>query len=109
MRHVGRKLRDLRKARHITQSGLASRIGIQQSDLCRMENGQYRVSLETLMKLLSELEVSFGEFFQEGIAKDLSLSEEFLIRAYRRMSPQEQTELKRFLRFLDHDREESTE
>ena len=60
---VGQKLRDLRKARHLTQSDLASRIGIQQSDLCRMENGQYRVGLETLVKILRECGVTFSEFF----------------------------------------------
>ena len=43
---VGRRLRELRKARNLTQSDLAQRIGIQQSDLCRMEKGRYRVRLD---------------------------------------------------------------
>ena len=43
--NVGSKLRDLRKSRNLTQSDLAARIGIQQSDLCRMENGRNRATL----------------------------------------------------------------
>src|SRR6185503_12697597 len=42
---VGRKIRRLRKERHLTQTELSSRIGIQQSDLSRMEKGEYRVRL----------------------------------------------------------------
>ena len=36
---VGRKIRRLRKERHLTQTELSARIGIQQSDLSRMEKG----------------------------------------------------------------------
>ena len=38
---VGSRIRSLRKDRSLTQADLAHRIGIQQSDLCRMENGEY--------------------------------------------------------------------
>ena len=38
---VGRKIRQLRKERKLTQNELASRIGVQQSDLSRMEKGDY--------------------------------------------------------------------
>jgi transcriptional regulator with XRE-family HTH domain len=66
---VGRKIRQLRKERHLTQTDLATRIGIQQSDLSRMEQGEYRVSLDTLFRILAEFRVSMGEFF-EGIASE---------------------------------------
>jgi len=49
---VGSKIRQLRKERSLTQAELAQRIGVQQSDLCRMENGEYKVSLDTLFKIL---------------------------------------------------------
>ena len=39
---VGRKIRQLRKERRLTQTELAVRLGIQQSDLSRMEKGEYR-------------------------------------------------------------------
>ena len=39
---VGRKIRRLRKDYNLTQTELSARIGIQQSDLSRMEKGEYR-------------------------------------------------------------------
>ena len=62
---VGRKIRQLRKERHQTQTELAQRLGIQQSDLSRMEKGEYRVSLDTLFKILAEFRIGVGEFFEE--------------------------------------------
>ena len=35
-------------------------VGIQQSDLCRMETGEYKVSLETLFKILSMFEMNIA-------------------------------------------------
>ena len=96
---LGRKLRDLRKDRSLTQADLAGRIGIQQSDLCRMENGQYRISLETLVKLLAELDVPISEFLDEPTA-DLTAPEAALVRDFRRLSPDAQKEALHFVRFL---------
>lgn len=62
---VGRKIRQLRKQRKLTQTELAARMGIQQSDLSRMEKGEYRVSLDTLFKILAEFRMGVGEFFDE--------------------------------------------
>ena len=62
---VGSKIRALRKDRSLTQSSLAQRIGVQQSDLCRMENGEYKVSLETLFKILTVFGMDIGEFFYD--------------------------------------------
>src|SRR5688572_14054389 len=62
---VGRKIRQLRKERHQTQTELAQRLGIQQSDLSRMVKGEYRVSLDTLFKILAEFRIGVGKFFEE--------------------------------------------
>jgi transcriptional regulator with XRE-family HTH domain len=66
---VGRKIRELRKEHKLTQVELSARLGIQQSDLSRMEKGEYRVSLDTLFRILAEFKMSIGEFF-EGVAKE---------------------------------------
>lgn len=66
---VGRKIRELRKEHRLTQVELSSRLGIQQSDLSRMEKGEYRVSLDTLFRVLAEFRMGIGEFF-EGVAKE---------------------------------------
>src|SRR6266849_11103330 len=62
---VGQKIRQIRKSRHLTQSDLASRIGVTQSDLSRMENGEYKVGLDTLFRILQVFELSMSRFFEE--------------------------------------------
>lgn len=62
---VGPKIRQIRKSRHLTQADLASRIGVTQSDLSRMENGEYKVGLDTLFRILHVFELSLSHFFEE--------------------------------------------
>ena len=62
---VGRKIRQLRRDHKLTQVELSTRLGIQQSDLSRMEKGEYRVSLDTLFRIVAEFKLSIGEFFDE--------------------------------------------
>ena len=61
---VGSKIRQLRKERRLTQAVLANKIGVQQSDLCRMENGEYKVALDTLFRILGVFGMNIGDFFQ---------------------------------------------
>ncbi|HEV8267899.1 MAG TPA: helix-turn-helix transcriptional regulator [Thermoanaerobaculia bacterium] len=62
---VGQKIRQIRKSRHLTQADLAAKIGVTQSDLSRMENGEYKVGLDTLFKILQVFELSMSHFFEE--------------------------------------------
>ena len=62
---VGQKIRQIRKSRRLTQAELATRIGITQSDLSRMENGEYKVGLDTLFRILQIFELSMSRFFEE--------------------------------------------
>ena len=62
---AGRKIRELRKEHNLTQAELSARIGIQQSALSRMEKGEYRASLDTLLRILGELNVPVGDFFEQ--------------------------------------------
>jgi transcriptional regulator with XRE-family HTH domain len=90
---VGRKIRQLRRQRKLTQTELADRIGIHQSDLSRMEQGEYKVGLDTLLKVLQTFNISIGEFFEEGA------KEHGVIDKYRRLSPSAQKEVESFIEF----------
>ena len=96
---VGSRIRSLRKDRALTQADLASRIGIQQSDLCRMENGEYKVSLETLFKILSIFEMNIAEFFHEDPAGAARNSETEILRQYQKLPPRAQEEVQEFIQF----------
>lgn len=95
---VGTKIRELRKARSLTQSELAGKIGIQQSDLCRMETGEYKVSLDTLFRVLGIFGMNIGEFFQESSGANDGTEEEFL-GLFRRLDHRGRDEALDFLRF----------
>jgi transcriptional regulator with XRE-family HTH domain len=79
---VGPKIRQLRKDRNLTQTELSSRIGIQQSDLSRMEKGEYRVSLDTLFSILSEFQMSVGQFFDDMARETMNDRDLELVRRF---------------------------
>jgi len=96
---VGRKIRELRKEHKLTQVELSSRLGIQQSDLSRMEKGEYRVSLDTLFRILAEFRVSIGEFF-EGVAKEsITPRDTRLIQGFNTLREEAQREVEEFIAF----------
>ena len=96
---VGKRIRELRKDHDFTQAELAARVGIQQSDLCRMETGEYKVSLETLFKILSVFEMNIAEFFQEPVpAQPGSLAGDVL-ELFNRLENEDQREVLDFLLF----------
>jgi transcriptional regulator with XRE-family HTH domain len=73
---VGQKIRQIRKSRHLTQADLAARIGVTQSDLSRMENGEYKVGLDTLFRILQVFELSMSHFFEEPSSAPAAASRE---------------------------------
>lgn len=104
---VGRKIRRLRKERQLTQTELSARIGIQQSDLSRMEKGEYRVSLDTLFKILAEFDVSIGEFFDDVAKESMSPREVHIAREFKSLHPDAQREVEDFIAFKrGHERQD---
>lgn len=96
---VGRKIRELRKERKLTQVELSARLGIQQSDLSRMEKGEYRVSLDTLFRILAEFKMSIGEFF-EGVAKEsITPRDVRLVQEFNDLPEDAQREVEEFIAF----------
>ncbi len=96
---VGKKIRQLRKQRKLTQTALAERVGIHQSDLSRMEMGEYRVSLDTLFRILAEFEVSMGEFFDEVNREAVSPRDANILRRIKSLDQESQREVEEFIAF----------
>ena len=89
---VGRKIRQLRRQRKLTQVELAEKIGVHQSDLSRMEQGEYKVGLDTLLKILQCFDLSIGEFFDENRTTTI-------VEKYRSLSATAQKEVETFIEF----------
>ena len=90
---VGSRIRELRKGRHLTQTELSERIGIAQSDLSRMEQGEYKVGLDTLLKILQTFDLSIGDFFEETSRSNTVLEK------FRTLSTAAQKEVETFIEF----------
>lgn len=98
---VGRKIRELRKERKLTQVELSSRLGIQQSDLSRMEKGEYRVSLDTLFRIVAEFKMSMGEFFEEVAKESITPRDAQLVQKFKSLPEDAQREVEDFIAFKE--------
>ena len=95
---VGSRIRELRKGHHLTQTELSEKIGIAQSDLSRMEQGEYKVGLDTLFKILHVFDLKMGEFFGETEkAEDAEARE--LVTEFQGLTSEAQREVRDFVRF----------
>jgi transcriptional regulator with XRE-family HTH domain len=98
---VGQKIRQLRKEHKLTQVELSQRLGIQQSDLSRMEKGEYRVSLDTLFRILAEFKMSIGEFFGEMAEESVKPRDIQLVQKFNSLPEDAQREVEDFIRFKE--------
>jgi len=102
---IGSRLRELRKNRGLTQAELARQIGIQQSDLSRMEKGAYRVSLDNLFKILGVFDLDLADFFGDQQNKTelqkqpLTREDMKVLHSLRELSPEGRAEVQEFLEF----------
>jgi transcriptional regulator with XRE-family HTH domain len=60
---IARRIRELRKTRHLTLDQVASKAGISKSFLSKVERSNVSISIAALCRLANSLEVSIGEFF----------------------------------------------
>ena len=81
---IGRRIRLLRTAKNLTQTGLAKEMGISQTHLCNIECGRVPVSLPNLLKLHSLLECNMSSFLvdldEQADAKDKDISLEEVLQ-----------------------------
>jgi transcriptional regulator with XRE-family HTH domain len=96
---VGQKIRQLRKEHKLTQVELSQRLGIQQSDLSRMEQGEYRVSLDTLFRILAEFKMSMGEFFEDVTQESITPRDVHLVQRFNTLPADAQREVEDFIAF----------
>ena len=95
---VGSRIRELRRGRRLTQMELSEMIGVAQSDLSRMEQGEYKVGLDTLFKILQVFDLKMGEFFGEIESPTTPQGRE-LVAEFETLSEEAQREVRDFVRF----------
>ena len=70
-----------------------------------MENGEYKVSLETLFKILSIFQINIAEFFHEEAPPAISEKDVDFLREFQKLDIESQREVWDFIRFkrMDED------
>ena len=73
----GKRLKEVRKSRHLTQERLAEIINIDTKQVCRIENGSCFTTFETLQKISTALSISLYELFnyEHKKSKDILIEE----------------------------------
>jgi len=66
---IGKRIRDLRKAKGYKQSYLAEKLCIENRQLSKLENGHNYPSFETIERLLEVFQIDFKEFIEADYLK----------------------------------------
>ena len=59
----GKRLRELREAKNLSQLDLEIQSGINRTEISRIENGQKNIEFATIVKLAIALDVNIADFF----------------------------------------------
>jgi transcriptional regulator with XRE-family HTH domain len=67
---LGKRIRELRKQISLSQEALAYKAEVDRTYVTDVENGRRNVSIEILEKLISALDVSVADFFNDNSFKE---------------------------------------
>jgi len=78
---LGKRIKELRKLKNLTQEQLAEKMEIDQRNLSKIECGNNFITAETLSKILMALDVEANELFDFRHLDDENILKEKLISA----------------------------
>ncbi len=76
---LGQRIKDLRKRNKLTQAALAEIIGMETTNLCKLENGGQLPKEENIEKIARALQINIKDLFDFGYMKSLNTLKEELI------------------------------
>ncbi|XZF13038.1 helix-turn-helix domain-containing protein [Chitinophagaceae bacterium MMS25-I14] len=62
-RLIADRIKEIRKGKELSQEAIAFKAEIDRTFMSHVERGERNISIETLQKILTALEISFAEFF----------------------------------------------
>ncbi|NOX96484.1 MAG: helix-turn-helix transcriptional regulator [Nitrospirae bacterium] len=89
---LGKRIRDLRKTKSLTQARLAERANLSEACIGTIERGHRTPRLPTLQKIASALKVEVRDLF-DFRPEDISTSEEALKELYRNVEGKSRKEI----------------
>lgn len=76
---LGQRIKELRKRNGLTQAKLSEIIGMETTNLCKLENGAQLPKEENIEKLAKALKVNIKDLFDFGHMKSVSVLQDELI------------------------------
>lgn len=86
---LGQRIKDLRRRNKLTQAMLAEIIGMETTNLCKLENGGQLPKEENIEKIAKALQVNIKDLFDFGYMKSLNTLKEELFDIINSASRQE--------------------
>jgi transcriptional regulator with XRE-family HTH domain len=71
MNKIGDRIKELRELNNISANKLAISLGIDPSNISKIENDASKPSLDLLMKICDYFKISLSEFFSDGINTEI--------------------------------------
>ena len=101
--NIGKRLRELRKAKNLSQGDLQRRAGFHRSYTSRVEMGHGVPSLQTLERYAAALDVEMSQLFSGGVTRPLvpklkgevpnAREEKMLLRLFRHLSKRDRRQV----------------
>jgi transcriptional regulator with XRE-family HTH domain len=60
---IGQRIKELRTGKELSQEEVANTADMERSFMTHIESGKRNISVETLQRILTALDISFQEFF----------------------------------------------
>lgn len=71
MDKIGNRIKELRELNNISANKLAISLGIDPSNISKIENGVSKPSLDLLIKICDYFKISMSDFFGDGINTEI--------------------------------------
>lgn len=71
---IGKRIKELRIQKHLTQAALAEMSGIEPSNISHIERAATKLSLPTLVSIANALEVTLDELVYDNLKKSAHIS-----------------------------------
>ena len=100
---LGKKIKNLRKERGVTQQQIADLINMHRSNYSKIENGQRDISVNALNKIAKFFNVSVDNLINEttGIPKEVTIKDKSLLERVKLIQELEKEEQNLVLKFID--------
>ena len=97
---IGKRIRDIRKKRKLTQADLARIADMQAPNISELENGKTQMQLLTFIRIVEALQVSADEILRANVPSVNEIYQAECIELLRDCSPREMESIMKIIREL---------